>query len=189
MRKLLVLSLLLTACNQSVVLPQGGSAIHPTEMKPATATATPTNTPAQASPTRIPTSTPDVTPLPTQVFEFAPGVPSASIQPTPPDLDAIGTGGWLWWINDPTGTPVGVTSDVHQTIVGGVTDEFQQRLASGEACLAQPGSPWVLRPTPNTPLFAVGIEVISGNCAGFRGWVMPAALHDTKPPVRGDQDI
>jgi len=175
----------LTACSlaeQPVIMPQvrqvaatqlAAASPVPTQAPTLTATTQPTPTLAQSTQAQ-----------PTEALTRAP-------EPTVTDAPIV-TQGYLWWPNDFTPLRPGekrsnvplvyVLSGQHQSIP--IEKYIADLWASlGEACYAEAGAIYEPAETKH-PSWGVGIRVLSGNCAGFVGWVTNrAALHSLPPGV------
>jgi hypothetical protein len=127
--------------------------------------------------TAVQINTPAVRPTAPRPAVIQPGATIANTPAVP--LDPPVPNGFLWWQNDRR-VDIFVTSPVHQQ----VTDTqilAEQWVRRNEACLANAGATYILEPAMRVPKDAVGIQVTSGRCQGFQGWVFAAALHSDRP--------
>jgi hypothetical protein len=125
-------------------------------------------------------------------------IPVPGLVPTP-TISGIESG-HLWWVNDPN-IEVLVIGPEHQEFPltewnqdgtrGGVAGAW---VARGEACYARAGDLFIRDDSVPHPDFGMGIEVLTGPCAKFRGWVgfpqgsthqLPPSIHPTASPTGG----
>jgi hypothetical protein len=99
---------------------------------------------------------------------------------TPVPTKPISANGYLWWINDRR-VNVFVIGAVHQQPPA--TDEVANLWASRkEGCFTEAGSTYKLDPSVPAPSdIGVGIQVTSGKCKDFKGWVWKVATHAERP--------
>jgi hypothetical protein len=94
-------------------------------------------------------------------------------------IHAPSQNGYLWWLNDRR-IDIFVTAPMHQEVTD-TLDMAAQWVQQNEACYADSGASYILDSSSAAPRGAVGIQVTSGKCQGFRGWVFAAALHAEQP--------
>ena len=104
--------------------------------------------------------------------------PTNTIFPTLPSVG--GATGYLWWREKPT-VAVMVIGDSHQQNPATVEQAESWRLR-GELCLAEAGSKYANDDAVRVPFLTRGVEVTSGSCKGFRGWVALEVLRRDPPP-------
>lgn len=104
-----------------------------------------------------------------------------SVQPSPPTPlpGSFVVDGFLWDPEEPDVLLV-VYSDVHQSEPSEV--EFGQWADRGELCLIEPGAPYLLEAAVRAPPGAVGVRLLSGDCAGYRGWIAAQYAHAEPMP-------
>jgi hypothetical protein len=98
----------------------------------------------------------------------------------PAPTQPVAANGYLWWINDRR-VNVFVIGAVHQQPPA--TDEVANLWASRkEGCFTEAGSTYKLDSSVPAPSdIGVGIQVTSGKCKDFKGWVWRTATHAEKP--------
>jgi hypothetical protein len=99
---------------------------------------------------------------------------------TPVPAKPVAANGYLWWVNDRR-VNVFVIAPVHQSPP--VDDVVANQWASRkEGCFTEAGSSYKLDPSVPAPAdIGVGIQVTSGKCKDFKGWVWRVATHAEKP--------
>jgi len=99
---------------------------------------------------------------------------------TPVPTKPVPANGYLWWVNDHR-VNVFVIGAVHQQPPA--TDDIANLWASRkEGCFTEAGSAYQLDPSVPAPSdIGVGIQVTSGKCKDFKGWVWKVAAHAERP--------
>ncbi len=138
----------------------------------ATSTFTPRFSPTPSDTPTI-TLTPSITPTPSKT-----PIPSNTKAPTSVAKPG-GRSGYLWWPDDRT-LKIIVLAEVHQDFAAN-NEQLALWLLRGEACLVEPGTKYAKDSSVEAPLFSEGIEVLSGACLGFRGWVPFEVLQANAP--------
>ncbi|MBI5715328.1 MAG: hypothetical protein HZC38_18175 [Chloroflexi bacterium] len=87
--------------------------------------------------------------------------------------------GYLWWVTDRK-QRVLVYGPSHQSIPRDV-DTAEGWATRGEACFAEGGARYVLDKSIPAPSDGVGVQITSGKCNGFKGWVFTVATHAEAP--------
>lgn len=95
--------------------------------------------------------------------------------PTKPSANA----GYLWWVTDRK-QRVLVYGPSHQSIPRDV-ETAEGWEARGEACFAEGGARYVLDKSIPAPSQGIGVQITSGKCTGFKGWVFAVATHAEAP--------
>jgi len=191
---ILLLTLLLVSCSRNIERTIIVTPPHPNTARP-TITSSPTAT-SESSTTSLPTATINPTQpqaiviqLPAVIYVLPNPVWTATAVPPP-----ASNSGYLWWVNDYTPLREGeirvnVPSVViigHQHQNGpnsqwGPDNELDKWIANGEACKTPTPVSYILRLDTDRPNWATGVEVTSGPCKGFVGWVYPMSTHSNLP--------
>lgn len=87
--------------------------------------------------------------------------------------------GYLWWITDRK-QRVLVYGPSHQSIPRDV-ETAEGWATRGEACFAEGGARYVLDKSIPAPSQGIGVQITSGKCNGFKGWVFTVATHAEAP--------
>ncbi len=87
--------------------------------------------------------------------------------------------GYLWWVTDRK-QRVLVYGPLHQSIPRDV-DTAEGWATRGEACFAEGGARYALDKSTPAPSDGIGVQITSGKCNGFKGWVFTVATHAESP--------
>ncbi len=100
---------------------------------------------------------------------------SKNATPTKPSANT----GYLWWVTDRK-QRILVYGLSHQTIPRDV-DTAEEWASRGEACFAEAGARYVIDKSITSPSDGVGVQITSGKCTNFKGWVFAVATHAEAP--------
>ncbi len=87
--------------------------------------------------------------------------------------------GYLWWVTDRK-QRILVYGPSHQTIPRDV-ETAEGWEGRGEACFVEAGARYVLEKSITSPSDGVGVQITSGRCNGFKGWVFAVTAHAEAP--------
>lgn len=100
---------------------------------------------------------------------------SKNATPTKPSANT----GYLWWVTDRK-QRILVYGPSHQTLPRDV-DTAEGWASRGEACFAEAGARYVIDKSITSPSDGVGVQITSGKCTNFKGWVFAVATHAEAP--------
>ncbi len=139
--------------------------------------------------TQEPTTTPTEPPAPTPTSPLTETLPAPTETPSPTSIPPTSTpaptesqwdrrSGYLWWTEDAT-VVILVISEIHQNSYASV-EQANLWISRGEACVAKPGTSYA-QDTGESGFATMFVEILSGECFGFRGWVPWEVLQEHPP--------
>lgn len=140
--------------------------------------ATATNTKPDLAATTVADVAAATTRTPAPVLTAVQSTAAAQAKVATPTKPSANTG-YLWWVTDRK-QRILVYGPSHQTLPRDV-DTAEGWASRGEACFAEAGAQYVLDKSVTSPSDGVGVQIRSGKCNGFKGWVFAVATHAEAP--------